>query len=78
MNEGRYYGYFRNFASLRWWKLDDGDVEEVCEDVVLHDAYQGDTFVFMLQYVIRDSESYRICLRNRQATHLRSTTPPPE
>ena len=40
--EGHYYGYFRNLASLRWWKLDDEHVEEVREDVVLDDAYGGD------------------------------------
>ena len=60
MNEGHYYGYFRNFSSLKWWKLDDEDVEEVREDVVLDDAYAGDSCAFMLQYVLRDSDSYRI------------------
>ncbi len=49
MNEGHYYGYFRNFLSLKWWKQDDEDVEEVCEDVVLDDAYAGDSCAFMLQ-----------------------------
>ena len=60
--EGHYYGYFRNLASRRWWKLDDEDVEEVREDVVFDDAYAGDSCAFMLQYVLRDSDSYRICL----------------
>ena len=52
MNEGHYYGYFRNFSSLKWWKLDDEDVEEVREDVILDDAYAGDSCEFMLQYVL--------------------------
>ena len=26
--EGHYYGYFRNLASRRWWKLDDEDVRK--------------------------------------------------
>ena len=50
--EGHYYGYFQNLASHRWWKLDDEDVEEVREDVVLDDAYAGDSCAFMLQYVL--------------------------
>ena len=50
--EGHYYGYFRNLASRRWWKLDDEDVKEVHEDVVLDDAYAGDSCAFMLQYVL--------------------------
>ena len=37
-------------------------MEEVHEDVVLDDAYVGDSCAFMLQYVLRDSNSYRICL----------------
>ena len=58
--EGHYYGYFRNLSSHRWWKLHDEDVEEVHENVVLDEAYAGDSCAFMLQYVLRDSESYRI------------------
>ena len=50
--EGHYYGYFRNLASHRWWKLDDEDVEEVHEDIVLDDAYGGDSCAFMLHYVL--------------------------
>ena len=50
--EGHYYGYFQKLAALRWWKLDDEDVEEVCEGVVLDDAYGGDSCAFMLQYVL--------------------------
>jgi hypothetical protein len=62
LNEGQYYGYFRNFSSLQWWKLDDEDVEEVRDDDVLDDAYAGDSCAFMLQYVLQDSDSY--CLSN--------------
>ena len=73
--EGHYYGYFRNLASRRWWKLDDEDVEEVCEDVVLDDAYAGDSCAFMLQYVLRDSESYRICLETDKIHSPAAKTP---
>ncbi len=52
-NEGHYYGYFQNPVSLRWWKLDDDSVDEVSEDVVLNDAYGGDSCAFMLQYVLK-------------------------
>ena len=74
--EGHYYGYFRNLASRRWWKLDDEDVEEVCEDVVLDDAYAGDSCAFMLQYVLQDSESYRICLETDKIHIPAAQTPP--
>ena len=73
--EGHYYGYFRNLASRRWWKLDDEDVEEVREDVVLDDAYAGDSCAFMLQYVLRDSESYRICLETDKTHSPAAKTP---
>ena len=33
--EGHYYGYFRNLASHRWWKLDDEDVDNVHEMLFL-------------------------------------------
>ncbi len=54
-DECHHYRYFRNLASLRWWKLDDEDVKEVREDVVFDDAYAGDSCTFMLQYVLQDS-----------------------
>ena len=74
--KGHYYGYFRNLASHRWWKLDDEDVEEVNEDVVLDDAYAGDSCAFMLQYVLQDSDSYRICLEtDKLHTHAAQTPP---
>jgi hypothetical protein len=51
-------------------------VEEVREDVVLDDAYAGDSCAFMLQYVLRDSDSYRICLEtDKLHTHATHTTP---
>ena len=74
--EGQYYGYFRNLASHRWWKLDDEDVDEVSEDVVLYDAYAGDSCAFMLQYVLRDSDSYRICLETDKL-HTQAAQSPP-
>ena len=74
--EGHYYGNFRNLASHRWWKLDDEDVEEVREDVVLDDAYAGDSCAFMLQYVLQDSDSYRICLETDKIHCPAAQTPP--
>ena len=39
---------------LRWWKLDDENVDEVCEDVVLYDAYGGNSCAmsFKIQILI--------------------------
>ena len=54
----------------------DEDVEEVHEDVVLDDAYAGDSCAFMLQYVLRDSESYRICLETDKLHTPAAQTPP--
>ena len=73
--EGHYYGYFRNLASHRWWKLDDEDVDEVHEDVFLGEAYAGDSCAFMLQCVLRDSESYRICLETDKIHSPAAKTP---
>jgi hypothetical protein len=76
MNEGHYYEYFRNLSSLRWWKLDDEDVDEVHEDAILDEAYASDSCTFMLQYVLRDSESYRICLETDKIHSPAAQTPP--
>ncbi len=46
MNEGM---DIFNLATLRWWKLDDEDADEVCDDLVHDDAYGGDSCAFMLQ-----------------------------
>ncbi len=76
LEEGHYYRYFWNLASLRWWKLDDEDVEEVHEDFVLDDAYVGDSCAFMLQYVFWDSDSYIICLETDKLHTPTAQTPP--
>ena len=51
-------------------------MEEVHEDVVFDDAYAGDSCAFMLQYVLRDSESYRICLETDKIHSPAAQTPP--
>ena len=51
-------------------------MEEVDEDVVLDDAYAGDSCAFMLQYVLRDSDSYRICLEADKLHTPTAQTPP--
>ncbi len=49
-------------------------MEEVHEDFVLDDAYVGDSCAFMLQYVLQDSDSYRICLETDMLhTHTAQT-----
>ena len=49
-------------------------MEEVHEDVVLDDAYAGDSCAFMLQYFFRNSDSCRICLEtDKLHTHAAQT-----
>ena len=51
-------------------------MEEVCEDVVLDNAYAGDSCTFMLQYVVQDSDSYTICLEtDKLPTHTAQASP---
>ena len=52
------------------------DDEEGCENVVLDDAYAGDSCAFVLQYVLRDSDSYRICLETDKLHSPAAQTPP--
>ena len=51
-------------------------MEEVHENVVLDEAYAGDSCAFMLQYVLQDSESYRICLETDKINSPTAQTPP--
>ena len=51
-------------------------MEEVHEDVVFDDAYTGDSCAFILQYVLRDSDSYRICLEADKLHTPAAQTPP--
>ena len=51
-------------------------MEEVHEDVVFDEAYADDSCAFMLQYVLRDSDSYRIRLEtDKLHTHAAQTPP---
>ena len=51
-------------------------MEEVHEDVVLDDAYAGDSCAFMLQYVLQDSDSYRIFVEADKLHTPAAQTPP--
>ena len=51
-------------------------MDEVHEDVILDEAYAGDSCAFMLQYVLRDSVSYRICLETDKIHSPTVQTPP--
>lgn len=48
--------------TLKWSKLDHENVDEVCEDFVLYDAFAVGSCAFMLQYILWDSPFYRTCL----------------
>ncbi len=51
-------------------------MEEIHEDVVLDDAYAGDSCAFMMQYVLQDSDSYRIFLETDKIHTPAAQTPP--
>ena len=52
-------------------------MEEVCEDAVVDDAYAVDSCAFMLQYVLQDSDSYKMLIETDNL-HTHAAQIPPE